>query len=52
MADEDNEDVMHKRETIMADGHRKLCFFTFGDDAAEASDKSDEDALVEETVNE
>jgi len=36
MTEEVTEDVMHKREAIMEDGKRKLYYFTFGTETAEA----------------
>ena len=51
MAEQENEDVMHKREILMEDGKRKLYFFTFGDEAAETA-KSDDAGDAKEAGNE
>jgi hypothetical protein len=52
MAEVDYEEVMHKRETIMADERRKLYFFTFGDESADAAADTEADGGVEETTDE
>ena len=55
MSTESTEDKMHKRETTMEDGKRKLYYFTFGDEAATAAptpEPSQADAAKEANTNE
>lgn len=54
MVSEEKEDVMHKREIVMADGKRKLYFFTFDEDdeADDSSRKAGADDKAKENSNE
>ncbi|HEY3330012.1 MAG TPA: hypothetical protein VGK19_08335 [Capsulimonadaceae bacterium] len=53
MPTEQTEDTMHKRETIMEDGKRKLYYFTFGDEGAtpEPADESHDANSAKEASN-
>ncbi|MDR3710799.1 MAG: hypothetical protein P4L33_21070 [Capsulimonadaceae bacterium] len=52
MANAEKEDVMHKRETIMADGRRKMYYFTFDEQADEADEKSGNGTAAKEDSSE